>query len=104
MEMKQSSTDNGSSIPFAGRVGGNQNFTLSSNGTDAHALVLPFAGRIGGSQDFTVDRSNASGSNANLMKKTPDAAPLHTLRDALDINGFYQPIIWKSAAIECWGK
>ena len=69
-----------------------------------HTPSLPFAGRIGGNQDFTVDRSDPSGSNADLIKKTPDAAPLLTLRDALDLNGFRQLIVWKSAIIEFWGK
>lgn len=101
MERKRPSRENGSSIPFVGRMGGNQDFALPSAATNAAAL--PFAGRIGGNQDFTVnaDRSEAE---AKLMKKTPDAAPLHNLRDILGLNGFYQPIIWKSAIIECWGK
>ena len=38
--------------------------------------IIPFAGRIGGNQDYVVDRSNPC--NAELLAKVPDAAPLRT--------------------------
>jgi hypothetical protein len=102
METKRPLPGNGSSLPFAGRIGGNQQFTLPS--ADTTASALPFAGRIGGNQDFTTQHPRLSISDADLVKKTPDAAPLLSLRDVLDLKGFSQPIIWKAAIIECWGK
>lgn len=65
---------------------------------------LPFAGRVGGNQDFVVTPRSSEESKSTLAKRTPDAAPLRTLRDALNLDGFLEPIIWKSAAIECWGE
>lgn len=102
MVTRRSINQNGSSIPFAGRLGGNQNFALPIK--DSQSSIQPFAGRNGGNQDFTLNQAQLSESSTDLRKKTPDAAPLQTWRDILDLNGFFQPIIWKSALIECWGK
>ncbi|KAJ6115083.1 hypothetical protein N7486_000861 [Penicillium sp. IBT 16267x] len=63
--------------------------------------IIPFAGRIGGNQDFVVDRSNPY--NAELLKRVPDAAPLTTFRDGFDFRGFLDSGIWKYAFVECIG-
>lgn len=63
---------------------------------------IPFAGRLGGNQDFVVDRSDPC--NAELLKKVPDAAPLTSFRDGFDFYGFLDSSIWKYAFIECIGR
>ncbi|EMC97689.1 hypothetical protein BAUCODRAFT_147735 [Baudoinia panamericana UAMH 10762] len=55
-----------------------------------------FAGRIGGNQEF-VSTDNAQ------IEKQPDAAPLHRLSDALNLNVFLDRQIWVMAVIEGWG-
>lgn len=63
--------------------------------------IIPFAGRIGGNQDYVVDRSNPC--NAELLAKVPDAAPLTTFRDGFDVRGFLDSGVWKYALVECIG-
>lgn len=63
--------------------------------------IIPFAGRIGGNQDYVVDRSNPC--NAELLAKVPDAAPLRTFRDSFDFRGFLDSGVWKYALVECIG-
>ncbi|KAJ5798164.1 uncharacterized protein N7503_007460 [Penicillium pulvis] len=63
--------------------------------------IIPFAGRIGGNQDYVVDRSNPC--NAELLAKVPDAAPLRTFRDGFDFRGFLDSGVWKYALVECIG-
>lgn len=85
-------------LPFAGRLGANQRFTISDKDQPE---ARPFAGRIGGNQAFTVSQSNPDAEE--IVKETPDAAPLRNLKDAIDLRGFFQPVIWKAAIVECWG-
>lgn len=90
---------NRDALPFAGRMGANQ--TLGAN--KVTAAEVPFAGRIGGNQEFIV--TDLSSQRAQLvLKKTADAAPILSIRDSLDLQGFTQPLIWKAAMIECWGE
>lgn len=62
----------------------------------------PFAGRLGGNQEFVVDRENPD--NAGLLDKVPDAAPNLSLREAFDLRGFKQPELYRAAVIEGIGK
>ncbi|ETI25992.1 hypothetical protein G647_02769 [Cladophialophora carrionii CBS 160.54] len=64
-------------------------------------LSSPFAGRLGGNQEFTVDRSDPQ--NEELLKKVPDAAPNLTLQEAFDLNGFREIGLWKASLIEFIG-
>ncbi|OJD28907.1 mip transporter [Diplodia corticola] len=91
--------DSHQALPFAGRLGGNQSFAVSQG---RQADARPFAGRIGGNQAFTVSLQLNPEADA-IVKETPDAAPLRSLKDAIDLKGFLQPVIWKAAVIECWG-
>ncbi|KFY29083.1 hypothetical protein V493_02568 [Pseudogymnoascus sp. VKM F-4281 (FW-2241)] len=62
------------------------------------AIVVPFAGRIGASQEFSVDKNNCT--HLELLQKFPDAAPWIPLRDALSLRNILQPELWKAATIE----
>jgi hypothetical protein len=62
----------------------------------------PFAGRIGGNQDFVVDRNDPK--NVEVLKEVPDAAPRMTLAEIFDLRGFLSPDLWKFALLECIGK
>lgn len=96
-------------MPFAGRVGGNQHFAISPKKSPA---PLPFAGRLGANQGSIVQDDRLGDDiepldqahQAGLLDKTPDASPLRTPKDVLDLKGFTQPIIWRSTVIECWGQ
>lgn len=61
----------------------------------------PFAGRIGGNQEFTVDKNNPE--EAHLLEKTPDAAPFVSWRDSFNLHQFGQVDLWRAAVIEGWG-
>ncbi|KKK12843.1 hypothetical protein ARAM_001188 [Aspergillus rambellii] len=64
--------------------------------------IQPFAGRIGGNQGLVLDRSCPE--NEELLKRVPDAAPLMTFQQRLEIAGFYDLDLWKFGLIECIGS
>jgi hypothetical protein len=88
--------------------------SVNNNANDAHspmavrpsnpsrANTSPFVGRLGGNQEFVLDRNDSA--NAELLKEQPDAAPYMTIREQLDLNGFKNLGLWKSALIEGIGK
>ncbi|KAJ6083205.1 MIP transporter [Penicillium canescens] len=45
----------------------------------------PFAGRVGGNQDFIVDRNDPK--NVEVLKELPDATPRMTLAEIFDLRG-----------------
>ncbi|KAB8216171.1 aquaporin-like protein [Aspergillus novoparasiticus] len=61
--------------------------------------VAPFAGRLGGNQDFVVDRSDPR--NEKVLEKVPDAAPWMSLSEIFDLRGFLSLDLWKFACLEC---
>ena len=60
--------------------------------------MAPFAGRLGGNQEYVVDRSNPE--NADLLKLVPDAAPNLNFKEAFDLRGFSELNLYKQAVIE----
>ncbi|KNG84714.1 MIP transporter [Aspergillus nomiae NRRL 13137] len=76
-------------------------FPESANMPRPMPVIQPFAGRIGGNQALVVDRHDPS--NADLLKKTPDAAPLMTVREGFDLRGFWDIDLWKFGFVECMG-
>jgi len=87
--------------------------SVNNNANGAHSMTVrpfnpsrantnPFIGRLGGNQEFVLDRNDAA--NAELLKEQPDAAPYMTIRQQLDLNGFKNLGLWKSALIEGIGK
>ncbi|KAJ5362335.1 hypothetical protein N7541_003179 [Penicillium brevicompactum] len=60
--------------------------------------IVPFAGRIGANQEFSLDQNNCT--QIELLQKFPDAAPWIPWRDALSLRHFFQPELWKAATIE----
>ncbi|CAG8094754.1 unnamed protein product [Penicillium olsonii] len=67
----------------------------------APTTIVPFAGRIGANQEFSLDKNNCT--QIELLQKFPDAAPWIPLRDALSLRHFLQPELWKAATIEAVG-
>lgn len=68
----------------------------------AKPAIPPFAGRLGGNQDFTVDRNDPR--NSKVLEKVPDAAPRMGLAEVFDLRGFRSPDLWKFAMLECIGR
>lgn len=64
--------------------------------------IAPFAGRLGGNQDFIVDRNDPK--NLEVLEQVPDAAPCMTLGEIFDLKGFESLDLWKFAMLECVGK
>lgn len=61
----------------------------------------PFAGRIGGNQEFILDPKNID--NESTLKRIPDASPFISIREIFNLRGFLEPELWKAAATECLG-
>ena len=61
-----------------------------------------FAGRVGGNQLFTVDRKDEA--NRQLLAKEPDAALGMSLREQFDLRPFRTVGIWKAAIVEGVGE
>ncbi|KAJ5152388.1 hypothetical protein N7492_010683 [Penicillium capsulatum] len=51
--------------------------------------IPPFAGRLGGNQDFIVDRHDPK--NVEVLERVPDAAPCMTLAEIFDLRAFVLP-------------
>ena len=69
--------------------------------TTLHPSIKPYAGRLGGVQDFVLDRSDPQ--NAAILSRVPDAAPLMSVRETLSLQGFAQKDIWEAALCEALG-
>ncbi|KAJ5881315.1 uncharacterized protein N7473_012368 [Penicillium subrubescens] len=61
--------------------------------------IPPFAGRLGGNQDFILDRNDPK--NVKVLEQVPDAAPCMTVAEIFDLRGFASPDLWKFAMLEC---
>ena len=66
--------------------------------TPAQAPITPFAGRLGGNQEFIVNRSDPS--SAALLEQIPDAAPLIPWGKIADLRGFRERELWRAGVIE----
>ena len=62
---------------------------------------IPFAGRIGGNQEFTVSQDSSDAES--VLEKQPDAAPLSNISDSFRLSGFLNLDLWRQAVIEGWG-
>ena len=60
--------------------------------------IKPFAGRLGGVQDFVLDRDDPA--NAATLARVPDAAPLMSIKETLSLRGFAQRDLWEAAVVE----
>ncbi|KAL3469907.1 aquaporin-like protein [Aspergillus californicus] len=63
--------------------------------------VVPFAGRIGANQEFSLDKNNCT--QIELLQAFPDAAPCIPWRDSLSLRHILQIELWKAAVIEAVG-
>ena len=57
-----------------------------------------FAGRLGGNQQFTVSSSDPG--YHEIVAKEPDAGRASSWKALLDLRGFYDPDLWRLATIE----
>ncbi|KAL2819736.1 aquaporin-like protein [Aspergillus granulosus] len=64
----------------------------------ATSPVVPFAGRLGANQEFSIGKNGCV--RAEILQKFPDAAPWIPVRDALSLRGFLQIELWKAAVVE----
>ena len=62
---------------------------------------LPYAGRIGGNVEFILDRNDPA--NARTLEQTPDAAPFVSPKDAFDLRGFKDLDLYRAGIIEGFG-
>lgn len=69
--------------------------------TAADYASQPFAGRLGGNQEFILDPKNLD--NESALKRIPDASPFISVRETFDMKGFLEPELWKAAAGEFLG-
>lgn len=69
--------------------------------TPADLASQPFAGRLGGNQEFILDPANVD--NESTLKHVPDASPFISLQDLFSLRGFLEPDLWKAAATEGLG-
>ncbi|KAL4894282.1 aquaporin-like protein [Aspergillus ambiguus] len=63
--------------------------------------IIPFAGRIGANQEFSLDKNKCG--QKELLEKIPDAAPWIPLRDSLSLKPILQIALWKAAIVEAIG-
>lgn len=68
----------------------------------APTKIIPFAGRIGANQEFSIDKNSSA--QKELLQKLPDAAPWVPLRDALSPKSFLHIELWKGAVAEAIGQ
>lgn len=77
---------------------------LFTNPRDIRAdyrLSSAFAGRIGGNQRFTISRDDPLFDQ--IKKDVPDATTDGTWKELCDLRGLAKKDIWKSGIIEFWG-
>ena len=67
----------------------------------APTATVPFAGRIGANQEFSVDKNNCA--QIEFLQRIPDASPWIPLRNSLSLKQVLQPELWKAAAVEAIG-
>ena len=61
-----------------------------------------FAGRLGGNQQFAVSSSDPD--YERLVAKEPDAGRESSWKALLNLRGFYDQDLYRLGAIECMGK
>jgi hypothetical protein len=66
------------------------------------ASSIPFAGRLGGNQEFVLDRDDPD--NASILQTVPDAGIYMTIRQSFDLRGFREIDIWRGALMEGVGE
>ena len=77
--------------------------STESSGHHTHQIsTVPFTGRLGGNQAFVLDRDDVD--NAAILHDIPDAAPWMTLADQFDLRPFRTPTLWKGAILEGMGE
>jgi glycerol uptake facilitator-like aquaporin len=68
---------------------------------EAHPASQPFAGRLGGNQEFILDPKDLA--NQSTLKRVPDASPFISIPDIFNLRGFLEPELWRAAFIEFVG-
>ncbi|PSN67864.1 aquaporin-like protein, partial [Corynespora cassiicola Philippines] len=73
-----------------------------SHGRTPPVASRPFAGRIGGNQEFTLSPSDAS--FVSIISKVPDAAASFSWAQSFSLRGFADVELWKESTIEGVGS
>lgn len=75
---------------------------MTDSSTDRTQVdILPFIGRLGASGTGSLPRSSY---NEDLLKASPDAAPLMTLSDQFALRPILTTRLWKAALMEGVGR
>ena len=67
---------------------------------DLQISANPFAGRLGGNQEFILPSGNPD--RVKILQRTPDAAPLRSWKSSLQLQQFAEFDLWRAAIIEGW--
>ncbi|KIN05169.1 hypothetical protein OIDMADRAFT_115909 [Oidiodendron maius Zn] len=67
----------------------------------ANPASQPFAGRLGGNQEFILDPKNVD--NVQTLKRVPDASPFISISEIFNLRGFLEIELWKAAVTEFIG-
>lgn len=65
-------------------------------------ISRPFAGRVVGNQHFTIEADTVK--KDDLLKRIPDAAPYLTWGECFDLKPFGELELWKHARVEGCGE
>ncbi|KAK9234189.1 aquaporin-like protein [Lipomyces kononenkoae] len=78
-------------------------FNMAQRDASSSACLAsqPYAGRLGGNQEFILDPMKLE--NQHALKRLPDASPFISIPDIFNLRGFLEPELWKAAAIEFIG-
>lgn len=63
-------------------------------------ISRPFAGRIGGNQQFALNHLHPD--KDEILKETPDAAPYLSWSESFSLSPFLHRELWKQALYEGW--
>jgi glycerol uptake facilitator-like aquaporin len=67
----------------------------------AELASQPFAGRLGGNQEFILDPKNLE--NKPALRRVPDASPFISFQELFNLRALLEPGLWKAALSEGLG-
>lgn len=91
-----------SQLPWSREIPASKHHPVMEDEPAEKVAYRPFVGRIGGNQDFAVSKTTPGAKL--ILEKTPDAGYYLTWKESLDLGGFRNIELYKSALIEAWGE
>ncbi|KAI9826493.1 MAG: hypothetical protein M1819_007342 [Sarea resinae] len=79
-----------------------QSSTLSRSQAHVKVIAHPFAGRLGGAGDQDLALSPDHPDFDEIVRRTPDAAPVLSWRESLEWRPFLERDLWKAGVFEAW--